>query len=164
MTFKLLNGAENYRVYSNGKIEQLTDKVYKNKKSVRRIDREQVWKEVKPTIDDTYLRVSINGVQYYLHRVVASVWVENKEPLLQTHVHHIDESIDNNNADNLQWVTPTEHRGIHLLNEQKEFNAQRVQDDLYVPIQVRLSTRNLINSTKGKLTINKYLIKLMGEL
>ena len=53
-----------------------------------------------------YIRVSIGQRKYYLHRLVAMVYVPNpdKKPC----VNHIDGNKLNNNADNLEWCTSTE--------------------------------------------------------
>lgn len=52
-----------------------------------------------------YLKVSLskNGVQstYYIHRLVAQTFIDNKNNL--THVNHIDENKYNNNVNNLEW-------------------------------------------------------------
>lgn len=54
---------------------------------------------------DGYMRVKLKykGVKrdYYVHRLVAMVYVENPEG--KTKVRHIDSDRGNNRADNLEW-------------------------------------------------------------
>lgn len=47
--------------------------------------------------------------QYYLHRLVAQAFVPNDDPENKTEVNHIDESVNNNKASNLNWMTPKEN-------------------------------------------------------
>lgn len=50
-----------------------------------------------------YLRVSINGKTYAVHRLVAEAFIQN--PYGYPIVHHIDENKRNNIASNLLWCT-----------------------------------------------------------
>ena len=52
---------------------------------------------------------------YYIHRLVARVFVENPAPRYFNVVHHIDHDRSNNHASNLEWTT-------HQMN-----NAQKVK-------------------------------------
>lgn len=67
-----------------------------------------------------YLKVSLskNGVQntYYIHRLVAQTFIDNKNNL--THVNHIDENKYNNNVNNLEWCT--NKYNINYGNTQKK--------------------------------------------
>jgi len=49
---------------------------------------------------------------HYVHRLVASAFVENSNPLIKTQVHHLDADCFNNHYENLMWVDPREHRLI----------------------------------------------------
>lgn len=42
---------------------------------------------------------------YYIHRLVAMLFVPNSNPSLYTYVNHIDENKLNNDASNLEWCT-----------------------------------------------------------
>lgn len=42
--------------------------------------------------------------KFLVHRLVASAFIPNPNDL--PHINHMDENIDNNNADNLEWCTP----------------------------------------------------------
>ena len=50
---------------------------------------------------------------YLLHRLIALVFCENTNPAERTQVHHVDGNPFNNNASNLVWLTPAEHKAIH---------------------------------------------------
>lgn len=49
----------------------------------------------------------------YVSRCVAMAWVENPDPKHKTQVHHINGKPEENDASNLMWVSPEEHRLIH---------------------------------------------------
>lgn len=51
----------------------------------------------------------------YVHRLVAKLFVENKDPKNKTDVNHKDGNKLNNIADNLEWVTKSENM-IHAKN------------------------------------------------
>lgn len=55
-----------------------------------------------------YKKVYIGGKRLYVHRIVAEVF--NGSPPSGSHqVNHKDRRRDNNSADNLEWVTPSEN-------------------------------------------------------
>jgi hypothetical protein len=54
-----------------------------------------------------YLQVSLNKVEYYIHRLVAIYFIPNPEKKPQ--VHHKDFVRSNNQHQNLKWVTNKEN-------------------------------------------------------
>lgn len=67
----------------------------------------------RPTKDkDGYLRIQLGGRKdrksKSIHRLVADVFIEN--PFAKPEVNHIDGNKENNNVNNLEWVTGEENR------------------------------------------------------
>ena len=53
-----------------------------------------------------YMMIKLRGNRfYYVHRLVARVWVENPCETYFNVVHHLDHNRSNNVASNLQWTT-----------------------------------------------------------
>ena len=74
-----------------------------------------------------YLRVEIiqngNRAIKLIHRLVAAAYLP-KPQSIEMQLHHKDGNKENNEYNNLQWVTPTEHRIIHYERRNKD-NASR---------------------------------------
>lgn len=63
-----------------------------------------------------YNRVDIKKKNYFVHRLVAELFIEN--PLNKPQVNHIDNNGLNNNLSNLEWVTNSENQ-IHRFKLKK---------------------------------------------
>lgn len=77
---------------------------------------------------DGYLNI---GRGRLAHRVVASCWVNQPEG--SHHVHHINGEKADNNANNLEWVTPQEHmavkhKGMNGYYVRSEVTRQKLRD------------------------------------
>lgn len=75
-------------------------------------------KILKPELTNKgYYRInlSINGIRkkYYIHRLVALMFLENNDPK-RNNVNHKDGNKLNNNVENLEWVTSSENQ-IHAI-------------------------------------------------
>ena len=65
--------------------------------------------KIKNAKSGQYIRCKINKTYYYIHRLVAAAFIENKTPLIRRWVNHIDGNKKNNAVSNLEWVTPKEN-------------------------------------------------------
>jgi hypothetical protein len=62
-----------------------------------------------------YLRVSLCGKRYFIHRLVAEKYIPNPENKEQ--VNHKDGNKNNNSVENLEWVTNQENRDHAIKNK-----------------------------------------------
>ena len=78
---------------------------------------------LKLTLNKTlgYVIVSLNGEQYYYHRILAKHFIPNPENLQE--VDHIDRDKTNNSLDNLRWVNRTENNSNRskFTRQKREF-------------------------------------------
>lgn len=67
-----------------------------------------------------YLQVCLyskRNERFSVHRLVATMFVENDDPINKTDVNHIDENPLNNVWTNLEWVTPSQNINHGTRNE-----------------------------------------------
>ena len=74
-----------------------------------------------------YLRVGLckNEKQkwFYVHRLVAFMFIENDNPEYKTEVNHIDEDKENNSVDNIEWCTK-EYNNNHGTRNKRSGKSQ----------------------------------------
>ena len=82
-----------------------------------RIRRKRDGRMLKLTLNKTlgYVIVSLNGEQYYYHRILAKHFIPNPENLQE--VDHIDRDKKNNALENLRWVTRTENNSNRTVKK-----------------------------------------------
>lgn len=93
-----------------------------------------------------YLRVIIGHKRYFVHRLVAQLYVPNPQNKLQ--VNHIDGNKLNNNANNLEWVTNQENRDHAVKNRlhsygEKNHSKLKEKDVLYIKQHMDFSANKL---------------------
>ena len=64
---------------------------------------------LKTHLANGYERVSILGKMYFIHRLVATYFIENTNINKYTQVNHKDNNTLNNKVSNLEWVTPKQN-------------------------------------------------------
>ncbi len=145
--FKILDGSKGkYRLDETGLIQ--------------RKRKDDSWVDLKQhTNGKGYPSVSVAGKGYYLHRLVASMFVSNPNYLEYTIVHHKDEDITNYKASNLEWTDQTGHIGLHMLNEQVEIN--KVSNNRQVMLGVRPKLKARLNKARGSATVDGYINYLL---
>ena len=86
-TFKTINSNTNYQISNKGRVKS-------NRRGIAKI--------LKPSDNGHgYLKVCLDGKWYYIHRLVADVFIPNPHNLPQ--VNHKDCNRYNNDATNLEW-------------------------------------------------------------
>ena len=86
-------------------------------------------KEVGSKNPKGYCKLSINGKQYYIHRLVAELFIKNEYPEIYIHVHHKNSIRYDNRASNLMWVSERLHIDLHA--EERAFNREYEYDFNY---------------------------------
>lgn len=102
-----------------------------------------------------HIQIRIDGKLYYLHRLIAMTWCDNRK--FKQIVHHINGNPTDNRSKNLLWVSYDEHMELHnLLDDDKrnEYNklVKKIQRDnkwkgekLYPLIDKETSDDNWLN-------------------
>ena len=76
---------------------------------------------------DGYLKVQVNSKSHYVHRLVAKAWLQPPPSEAHTQVNHKDGNRANNQADNLEWVTPKENvQHSYETNATRKSNAPKL--------------------------------------
>ena len=95
---------------------------------------------LKTVMHKGYLCVTVHGHKTPVHRLVAKTYIPNPEN--KPEVHHIDENVLNNNANNLMWVTRKEHLIFHRgeINPLSKLNWETAD---YIREHIDVSTNDL---------------------
>lgn len=109
MIWKNIN--DKYKVSDTGLIKRISGNF------VDKIGRVKYYEEkiLNPRPGRTgYMRVTLEGKDYYVHRLVAQAFIDN--PLNKPEVNHKDGNKKNNTVSNLEWVTKKENCEHASLN------------------------------------------------
>lgn len=96
-----------------------------------------------------YLRVSIGGKLFFIHRLVAEKFIPNPENKDQ--VNHINGNKLDNRVSNLEWVSNQENRthavkyGLHLSGERCDWSKLTQENVNYIRQHPEISTNFLAN-------------------
>lgn len=84
--------------------------------NVGRVRNKKTNRLLKPVInrEGGYYRVSLNGIRYYIHRLVADAFFDGDHRDMD--VNHIDGDRLNNNLSNLEWCTRKENIQHAFIN------------------------------------------------
>ena len=123
-TWKALEGFNHYEVSSQGEIRsterQIFHKGVKKMITLKSKVLKQRWnKACKCYFLDL---VDSNGARktVYPHREVAKAFCQNDDEASKTMVIHLDNNPENNQAHNLQWVTPSDHMSFQFKMGNKD--------------------------------------------
>ena len=98
-------------------------------------------KEVPYFDRNGYKSVTLKGKKYYVHRIVAGLFCDGYQETLV--VDHIDGDTQNNDADNLRWVTLSQNS----LNSKPREKSKNISDEV---VLVMLDLKNIqgLNNTQ----------------
>lgn len=108
-----ISGFSNYEISDRGRIRSKTRKTWhkgsKTNMTIKGKMMKQRWNKLckcyfLDLIDDDKKRRTV-----YPHKEVARAFVENSDADNQTMIIHLDNNPRNNKAENLKWVTPSDH-------------------------------------------------------
>ena len=100
---------------------------YIRKKSNGKIVKESVHKR------EGYIYITLNGVQYYKHRIIALQFIPNDQPLIKTEVDHINRDRTDYRLENLRWCSCKENLQNKSSNNNVEYefiDYEETPDDL----------------------------------
>lgn len=96
--WKIIKEASNYEISNTGKVRnRISLRVLKGRRN------KGGYLQVSLKIDETQ-----KFSNKYIHRLVAQYWIDNIEN--KKEVNHKDGNKENNNIENLEWVTPSENQ------------------------------------------------------
>ena len=96
--WKTISNASNYEVSNLGNVRNKTTKYILKGRITK-----SGYLQVSIKLDETQ-----KFTNQYIHRLVALYWIGN--PQQKKEVNHIDGNKENNNVDNLEWVTASENQ------------------------------------------------------
>jgi hypothetical protein len=77
--------------------------------------------------DSGYMAINLNKKNYFVHRLVASAFIVNDDPIRKWTVNHINSVRDDNRSVNLEWASSAEqsaHKVEYMRNNGKGFRSR----------------------------------------
>ena len=90
-------------------------------------------KIIKESLSHGYVCVHLNGVLYLKHRIVATHFIPNDEPLIKTFIDHINRDKTDYHLENLRWCSQKENlqnKSSHLGVDYEFIDYEETPDDL----------------------------------
>lgn len=114
--WKNIEGYPNYQISSIGRVKSLERNIVKGRGGLYKIE-EKILKGGKDGKGYLFVHLYKNRKQknYYIHRLVASAFLDNPNNLLE--VNHKDEDKTNNQLTNLEWCTSQYNNNYGTRNE-----------------------------------------------
>lgn len=108
-----------------------------------------------------YLRVQLNYRDFYIHRLVAMVFIPNNNSKIE--INHIDGNKKNNSVENLQWVTRSENNKHAFQIGLRDYNELSDMGKIG-GITHRSITMNKANKIRKLWKTGKYFQKEIAEM
>lgn len=146
--WKKINGYENYDVSNFGNVRN------------NNFHRQKATKEIKKGIKPNgYIRVilskDLKTKSFYVHRLVAESFIENKEN--KKYVNHKDGNRSNNCVENLEWVTASEN----LLYAYRVLGYKKTNKSIEKAKETRNKNYKMSEETKRKIGVRNS--ELLGK-
>jgi len=141
MKWKRIGNKRNYVVFENGKVFSLRRHGRQSEKRTPIKAKELIGIKCKRK-HTTYLTVNINGKILLIHRLVGKAFIPNPEN--KCCINHIDNNGENNNVNNLEWVTHSENM-IHAQKQGRLYKTQSKAGQKIAFIK-RIQTRKKYNN------------------
>jgi hypothetical protein len=113
-----------YQISNKGRVKSLSR--YRNNHQGQQEVKEKI---LKPFISNGYYRVTLrndgHGKKYYIHRIVASEFLNLRDYSDKYQVDHIDNNRLNNDVENLQIITQAENIKKQMLNMLNNFDKYK---------------------------------------
>ena len=101
---------------------------------------------------ECYLRVGLckEGKQkwFYVHRLVAHMFIENDDPEHKTDVNHKDENKENNCVDNLEWCTTQYNHDFGTRNERAGKSSGKTRSKKVIGYSTTTTKVIILQSTR----------------
>jgi hypothetical protein len=144
--FKAIPGFSKYKVSNLGRFKKLSDNT-----EIKQSYTPDGYLGIK-LVSDTNIRVTNRS-----HRLVAKVFLKNNDPINKIEINHIDGKKDNNNINNLEWISPSDNQKHAYKNNLRKPN-KGIKSGLtsFTNKQIHMICKELENKNTVKNITNKF--------